>query len=105
VSPEVDMYSRVDWFKPGDAAILNLLCAPKPLEMTPSNIARNIDYSRGYVSERCSVLLETGLLDVDRDGTDPYYSATELGESLVNRELSEKDLREIGEVLEDDDES
>ena len=85
------MYRRVDWMMPVDMAILQLLSSPKPLELTPSNIARNIEYSRGHVSNRCRVLVDHALLEVAENGN-PYFSVTELGQQVAD---GTADLSEI----------
>lgn len=88
-----DMWSRIPWLKPVHMAILNLLSPPKRLALTPSNIAKNIEYSDGYVADQCRFLVERGLLSVERNG-DPYYSATELGEQLAAGEIEPEELLE-----------
>ena len=87
-----EMWNRVPWMKPVDTAILNLLSPPKPLELTPSNIAINIDYDSGYVAKRCKDLEARGLLkSADRDGY-PAYSVTSLGEDLSDRNMSAREI-------------
>lgn len=98
-----EMYSRVEWFKPADAAIVNLLASPKKLKLTPSNIALNIDYSRGYISERCRILVEAGVLDVNGGSGDPTYSVTDIGQDIADRELEADDIRELDPTEEDED--
>ena len=90
---ELRMYSRVDWMMPVDMAILGLLAPPKPLKLTPGNIAVNIEYSRGHVSKRCRVLVDNGLLSVEENG-DPYFSITDLGRQVVDREVDPSVLQE-----------
>ena len=89
---ELGVYSRVDWMMPVDMAILGLLAPPKPLQLTPGNIAVNIEYSRGHVSTRCRVLVDHGLLEVEENG-DPYFSITELGQRVLDREVDPSELQ------------
>jgi DNA-binding IclR family transcriptional regulator len=71
--------------KDADLAIIQLLAPPQSLELTTNNIARNTGLSRGYTSERLSVLVEAGLVTKDSNGH-PFYSLTELGKRVANRE-------------------
>lgn len=81
--------------KAADQSILNLLSTPRRLELTPSNVARNVDISRVYSSERLSKLEEYGLVQVDKkEGSHPYYSITERGEAFLNNELRPEQLEE-----------
>ncbi len=66
--------------KAADQSILQLLGPPKTLELTPSNVARNVGLSRGYTSERLGVLVEHKLVERDTgEGSHPYYSISENG--------------------------
>ena len=79
--------------KAADQAILQLLGPPKPLELTPSNIARNTGLSRGYTSNRLSVLVDHGLVEVDEEeGSHPFYSLSEQGEEVLAGEVTADDL-------------
>lgn len=51
------------------------------LTLTPAVIAKNIGYSREYVSRRLSVLLERGF--VSREGTG-YYTLTDDGKRFLD---------------------
>lgn len=87
------MYGRVDWMMPVDQAILQLLAAPKPLRLSPNNIAANTGYSRSHVSRRCQVLVDHGLLEVERNG-DPFFSVSELGQNAVDGQVDPRELEE-----------
>lgn len=79
--------------KAADQAILQLLGPPKPLELTPSNIARNTGLSRGYTSNRLRVLVDNDLVEVDeQEGSHPFYSLSDRGEQLVEGKLDADDL-------------
>lgn len=81
--------------KAADHAILQLLGPPMNLELTPSNIARNAGLSRGYTSERLSVLADHGLIQVEEEsGSHPYYSISPLGNQYLAGELSVDNLQE-----------
>ncbi|MFC6973444.1 hypothetical protein ACFQL1_19915 [Halomicroarcula sp. GCM10025709] len=87
------MYNKVDWMKAADQSILTVLGPPKALELTPSNIARNAGFSRGYTSGRLNELCKRGLVTVDESGgSHPYYSITERGVKVLNAELSPDQL-------------
>jgi predicted transcriptional regulator len=89
------MYTKVDWMKAADQSILTVLSPPKPLELTPSNIARNAGFSRGYTSGRLKELCERGLVTVDESGgSHPYYSITERGIDVLNAQIPPEDLSE-----------
>lgn len=81
------VHRNVDWMVPADMAILRLLAAPKPLQLSPGNIAQNTGYSREHVSNRCRTLLDHRLLEVEENG-DPFFSVTELGQQVVDQEVS-----------------
>lgn len=86
------MYRRVDWMKAADQSILQLLAPPKKLELTPSNVARNVGLSRGYTSERLTTLEEHGLVEADREAGHPYYSITKRGQDFLGGELTVEEL-------------
>lgn len=97
-----EMWNRVDWLKPVDIAIISLLSGSKNLKLTPGNIAKNIEYQPSYVATRARVLVEKGILEVSEDGTDPYFSTTELGERIFNRNVSVEKLQELGDDPDDE---
>jgi predicted transcriptional regulator len=75
-------------------SILQVLAPPKRLELTTNNIARNCDLSRQHVTRRTRVLVDKGLLEKDGNGH-PFYSVTDLGERVVNRDIEVDELREL----------
>jgi DNA-binding IclR family transcriptional regulator len=85
------MYNQVDWMVAADMTILRLLASPKPLELSPGNIAHNTGFSRSHISRRCRMLEEHGLLEVEENG-DPFFSITDLGQRVVNREVDPSKL-------------
>lgn len=89
-----EMWNRVPWLNPVDMAIVQLLSPPKPLKLTPANIALNIEYNRGYVAKRCKVLVDRGLLERNDDTGEPYYCTTEFGNRFARGEVSAQELRD-----------
>lgn len=88
------MWSRIEWLKPVHMAILNLLSPPKRLALTPANIAKNIEYSDGYVADQCRFLVNKGLLAVEKNG-DPFYSTTALGERVAAGDIEPGEVEEL----------
>ncbi|MBZ6494355.1 winged helix-turn-helix domain-containing protein [Natrinema longum] len=85
--------------KAADQAILQLLGPPKPLELTPGNIARNTGLSRGYTSSRLSVLVDNGLVEVDeQEGSHPFYNLSDQGRAYLEGKLSLEDLGQNSEI-------
>lgn len=80
--------------KGADQSILQLLGPPRYLELTPSNIARNVGLSRGYTSERLTALVEHDLIVVDDEsGSHPYYSISDKGRSFLAGDLQLDELQ------------
>lgn len=82
------MRPRVEWMNQTDDRILELL-EESGLDLSPSVLAHNLDYSRSWISRRISKLSETGL--VESDGT--YYHITEKGRDYLAGDLEAEDLR------------
>ena len=87
------MHREVDWMMRVDHYILECLGKCPELELTPSVVASNIDYSRSYVGNRIRDLVKTGLVENRGDG---YYQISEIGIQYVNNELSAEELRNLG---------
>ncbi|WP_433628366.1 MarR family transcriptional regulator [Halomicrococcus sp. NG-SE-24] len=75
-----------------DDAILELL-SEAGIAANPSTIAFNIDYDRRYVSKRCRVLAEHGLVDRVHEGK-AMYEITELGNNYLAGEVDGDTLEE-----------
>ena len=60
--------------------------------MTPGNIAMNVGGNSNYVGTRCKRLHEAGLLDRYQEGTNPFYSVSELGERVLAGEVDPENL-------------
>lgn len=86
------MHERVEWMRPVDTAILELLSSISTLQLTAGNIATNIDYERNYVNKRCRKLTDEGLLNREDIG-DPYYDITPEGIAVVNNDIDPGKLR------------
>lgn len=81
---------RVDWMTQADDRILEVM-EDSGLVLTPAVLAANLDYSRNYISDRCRLLNEAGLLAKDGEG---LYYITERGRAYLSGEID-------GDVLED----
>ncbi|POG53805.1 MarR family transcriptional regulator [Haloferax marisrubri] len=84
------MRPRIDWMTRADDAILELL-SEAGIAANPSTIAFNIDYNNRYISQRCRILSENGLVERVHD-TKAMYRITELGERYLAGDLSKVDL-------------
>ena len=82
------MRPRVDWMNQTDDRILELL-DESGLELTPTVLAHNLDYSRSWVSRRLSKLVDAELVAVD-DGS--YYLITEKGREYLAGDLETDEL-------------
>ena len=58
---------------------------------TPKVIAENIDFNRGYVTQRMKVLREEGLVEY-YDETSGIYQITDRGRAYLAGELEKDDL-------------
>lgn len=88
-----DMYGRVEWMVAGDEAILRLLASPKPLELSPGDIAHNTGYTSGYVQDRVRVLVEKGLVDrKELEGKNSRYGVTDLGQRVADQDATPDEL-------------
>ena len=68
---------------PVDHRILEAL-AHSGMELTPSVIARNISYERGYVNTRLGELVEKEFVERVERG---WYAITDRGEAYLNGEI------------------
>ncbi len=82
------MRPRVDWMNQTDDRILDLL-EESGLILSPAVMAKNLDYSRSWVSERTGKLLEAGLVDQVDDG---YYRLSDRGRAYLAGELDADEL-------------
>jgi predicted transcriptional regulator len=82
------MRPRVDWMTQADERILEFL-HEKDIVASPGVIATNLDYNNKYISERCSKLVDAGLIQrVDASN----YRLTEKGEQFLEGELESEDV-------------
>jgi DNA-binding IclR family transcriptional regulator len=72
-----------------DDRILSLL-EESGLELTPTVLARNLEYSRSWVSRRLSKLTDAGVVEVN-DGS--YYQITPKGRDYLTGDLEADDLQ------------
>jgi Mn-dependent DtxR family transcriptional regulator len=81
------MRQRADWMVPSDDQILELLDDHKHL--TPKGIEHYGGPSSGHAHDRCSVLVDYGLVERVVQG---LYKLTEEGEKYLNEEIDASDL-------------
>lgn len=86
------MVERVSWMAPVDYEIL--LFDDHPIKVTPKVLAVNIDYDRQYVSKRCGILSDAGLLESVDIG---LYELTELGDVFLEGEIGGRELKKPDE--------
>lgn len=87
------MRPRVEWMTQGDERILEFL-RDKDIVASPSVIAVNIDYTNEYISRRCRVLEDAGLLQrVDASN----YRLTDLGVDFLDGDIDGEELESAGE--------
>lgn len=84
------MRPRVSWMTKADDAILELL-REAGIAANPATIAFNIDYDNRYVSQRCRVLAEHGLVERVHE-TKAMYKVTDLGERYLAGAVEKEDL-------------
>lgn len=82
------MRPRVDWMNQTDDRILELL-AESDLILTPAVMARNLDYTRNWVSRRVGKLEAAGLVDPIDSG---YYRISDRGRSYLAGEIAAEEL-------------
>lgn len=82
------MRPRVDWMNQTDDRILELLdeCG---LILTPAVLAKNLEYSRNWVSRRVRDLEAAGLVEQVDSG---YYRITDFGRSYLSGELEASEI-------------
>lgn len=72
-----------------DDRILDLL-DESGLELTPAVMARNLDYSRSWVSRRLSKLVDAELVEI-ADGS--YYQISQKGADYLMGEIESDELK------------
>lgn len=83
------MRPRVDWMNQTDDRILETL-TESGLLLTPAVLAKNLEYSRSWVSERMSKLKRAGLVE-NPEGS--YYRITEKGRDYLAGDLDAEELQ------------
>ena len=84
------MRPRVDWMNQTDDRILELL-DESDLILTPAVMARNLEYTRNWVSRRVGKLEEAELVESVDSG---YYRISDRGRAYLAGELDAEDLEE-----------
>jgi len=82
------MRPRVEWMNQTDDRILELL-DESDLILSPSVIAKNLEYTRNWISKRLSLLVNAGLIEQVDEG---YYVITDRGRAYLGGELDSDDL-------------
>ncbi|RLM68401.1 MULTISPECIES: winged helix-turn-helix transcriptional regulator [Halorubrum] len=82
------MRPRVDWMNQTDDRVLELL-DESGLILTPAVIAKNLEYTRNWVSRRIGKLENSGLVEPVDSG---YYRITDRGRAYLAGELDASDL-------------
>ncbi|MFB6200440.1 MAG: winged helix-turn-helix domain-containing protein [Halorhabdus sp.] len=83
------MRPRVEWMNQTDDRILELL-DESGLDLSPSVIAHNLEYSRSWVSRRLSKLSDASLIEVQSSN---YYAITERGKQYLVGDLDAEELQ------------
>lgn len=93
---------QIDWLSWTDERILEYLETVD--EDRPITIARELDRSTEYVSDRCRQLAIRGLLESldERPGADRRYRLTDLGQQYLNGELTAEELEDAVESIGED---
>jgi len=76
-----------------DDRILELL-EESGLILSPAVMAKNLDYSRSWVSERTGKLVQSGLVEQVDDG---YYRISDRGRAYLAGELDADELEQEGD--------
>lgn len=82
------MHRRVEWMNPVDDSVLRFLGRTEAV-LSPTCIARNVEYDDEYVGKRCRRMEEFGLLCAADDG---YYRISDLGELYLDGDLDPAEL-------------
>jgi len=82
------MRPRVEWMNQTDDRVLELL-AESDLILSPSVIAKNLEYTRNWVSRRLGKLEEAELVKQVDSG---YYRITDRGRGYLSGELDASEL-------------
>ena len=86
------MRPRVEWMNQTDDRILEALDESQ-LVLTPVVLAKNLDYSRSWVSTRLSKLVDAGLV-TNSEGS--FYQITDLGNEYLSGNLEADDIKDPG---------
>lgn len=86
-----NMVERISWFKPCDYEIL-LFFEDHDIYIGAKALARNIEYSRQYVSKRLNALADAGMLD--RDGG--LFTLNDRGREFLAGDLDTAEIESRG---------
>ncbi|WP_424013664.1 winged helix-turn-helix transcriptional regulator [Halorubrum xinjiangense] len=82
------MRPRVDWMNQTDDRVLELL-DESDLILTPAVIAKNLDYTRNWISRRVGKLEKAGLIESEGSG---YYRISDRGRAYLTGNLTAEDF-------------
>ncbi|MYL69174.1 winged helix-turn-helix domain-containing protein [Halorubrum distributum] len=82
------MRPRVEWMNQTDDRVLELL-AESDLILTPAVIAKNLEYTRNWVSRRIGKLEDADLVEPVDSG---YYRITDRGRAYLSGEIDADEL-------------
>jgi len=88
------MYREINWAVPADPYILEGLGEYDGWH-TAKTLEINTDFSRQWISQRCSVYVKHGL--AERHTEEPAFRITDLGRRVLDGDVAYEDLNEIGE--------
>jgi len=86
------MRPRVPWMNQTDDRILEAL-DESDMFLTPAVLAKNLDYSRVWVSNRLQKLVDVGLIENPEKS---YYRITERGRAYLTGQLDAEELENNG---------
>lgn len=87
------MRPQVSWMNQTDDRILELL-DESGLVLSPAVMAKNLDYSRNWISRRVSKLADAGLVRQIDEG---YYEITVKGKNYLIGELSNSEIENLSD--------
>lgn len=77
------MVKHVPWFSPIHYEILNFF-DNHDIQISPRDLARNIDYDRSYTGKECRTLATVGLLESESG----LYSLSQMGKEFLEGKLN-----------------
>ena len=82
------MVERVEWFSPIHYEILTFF-QEHDIQISPRDLAVNIDYDRGYTGKECRTLAQAGLLQ-NQNGV---YQLTDFGRAFLSGKVDSGEVQ------------